>query len=359
MRITIKPHRRKLLANVSDQKLYVMISFSPDEEDTNQENKIAIAVVVDAGCLELKQNEQTGENQLLANNKNVQDALTSELLKSEDSVTVICYSDGASLILQSPFRQELQFFQNIPVPSERMGHMNAGLNKAWTHLCEESDAMIKAILILSCRPTINEDECERIARDCAKEGIKIIGFGIGDQYDEDLLMKMSEKTGGRARHINDPARLYDYFNEELTLLKTQTISDAKAYFDLSTGVEITAAKQVLPYTLDLKTEIVHVTTGYRDSNTFARAPLFHSSMDFGNPIGQRENIYLVEFDTPTRNASKVRLAEIAIIYRMPSSFSGQRVKRDSLIVEYTNDKNEVGIEDDEVLSLKKLIGGFF
>jgi Ca-activated chloride channel family protein len=81
---------------------------------------------------------------------------------------------------------------------------------------------------------------EPIAREAAESGITITTLGLGLDYDETLMGKIAEISGGRFRYIESADKVAGFFLEELYRLDTAYARHVSAVFTPGPGVRIDA-----------------------------------------------------------------------------------------------------------------------
>lgn len=346
MKLILKPHRTKVLADRNGQKLFVLLSVVPEKQDISISAKISSVFVVDISGSMSAYYGGTRSTKLDLVKKSLSEISTLDLFDSSDQVGLITFDTSAYIVLRSePFNKQsfLSAVSSINVGGGTS--MDEGMRAA-IDLLDSADnrhdsSRIRKIFLFTDGETMNEDECIELARECKQKHIEIVSFGVGDEYNENLLMEISDLTGGRARHITDLSIFSQYMDEEISLTKKEAITGADIQFRVSKGVEIVEGSKVVPNVIKLSVS--------------------SDRIELGNLLCDRENSFIITLNVPKRPPSKVRLAQAIFKYKMPGAHGGERTEETTLIVDYTMNQNEASITDREVMHYiqqLKVVDGF-
>ena len=69
-------------------------------------------------------------------------------------------------------------------------------------------------------------------------------FGVGSDFDEDLMKSMAESGGGNSFYIEEPEHSEAVFSEELEYMRGLVATDCTVTFKGATGVQFHAAQQL-------------------------------------------------------------------------------------------------------------------
>lgn len=174
----------------------------------------------------------------------------------------------------------------------------------------------RLILLTDGRTYGDEARCVELARQLQQQGIGITAFGLGTEWNEDLLATMAAHGNSRSEYIVGPEAIVPLFREEMRLLQGIVAQDMVLGLDLALGVSVQGFYHVAP-------EIAPVPLQETwDKNWVAR---------LGEWMGAETQVFLGELVLPPLPEGEHRLLEIALSYRLPHE-EGQKEKRQSLNV---------------------------
>jgi Ca-activated chloride channel homolog len=101
----------------------------------------------------------------------------------------------------------------------------------------DGDGVNRVILIGDGVPN-HPESIEGTARSAAERGISISALGLGLDYDEVLMGKIAEWSGGRFRYVKDAQKLAGFIDEELTRLNTVFARNVQVSLTAGPGVVI-------------------------------------------------------------------------------------------------------------------------
>lgn len=117
-----------------------------------------------------------------------------------------------------------------------------GLSRAASEIRQNSKrAFVHRILVLS-DGAANEGPSsarllERLGISLRKENISVSTIGIGEQYNEDLLFRLADKSDGNFHHANSEAQLFPIFKTEMDDLLNIVAQDVDLCLDFAIGCE--------------------------------------------------------------------------------------------------------------------------
>lgn len=89
------------------------------------------------------------------------------------------------------------------------------LNRAWRAALKSPQNYVRRVLLLTDgQPTVGERRVEVFSREAGEafsNGVSIICYGIGEDYNENILYTIARGSNGMFRHIDDPSRIVEYF----------------------------------------------------------------------------------------------------------------------------------------------------
>lgn len=148
-----------------------------------------------------------------------------KLLTATDSIAVVCYDEEVTTVLdRTPATKEAK-----KLAFERLSRIDArgstDLHAGWTRgadLAKNPDSsgkpISKVMLLtdgLANQGVIDHDLLIATAMRLRADGIATSTFGVGADFDEDLLSRLAVAGGGHFYFIERPQQIHDFFSSEL------------------------------------------------------------------------------------------------------------------------------------------------
>lgn len=224
-----------LLAN-GDSTVYAVIHLSTVARPQRERGPVNVALAIDtSGSME-------GDAIKAARAAALQ---MIDALKDGDRLSVVVFHSKAEVLLQST---ELDGEARADVrdriaameargTTEMAGGLQAALAQVNSHYEEKG---VNRIVLLGDGIPNNASNIEYMAREAARRGIAITSVGLGLDYDEVLMGKVAELSGGRYRYIETSDKLAGFFREELDRIDTVYGRHASVTLTPGPGVRIDA-----------------------------------------------------------------------------------------------------------------------
>jgi len=333
LNFVLKPHRAYLKAQtVEPQKLFVMLRCIPERQIAQTRPPLALALVIDtSGSMRDEVDNTTKlERAIQAAHKLVDDPA----LCPEDKITIIHFDDESHVLLPlSPLQRE-QAHQVIETLEKYSGgtYMGKGLRNALNQLGKEPQDIAKRLILLTDGLTFDEEDCRDLAIQLAETNAPIFAIGIGEEYNEDLLVKLSDTTKGSFLHLNDMQQLETLFRQELQQVVREVVTDLRLKVQTVRGVTLDAITRVYPNLVEV--------------------PLGEQPYRLGNIAAGDYTVFILELTVSgiSRPPSKVRLAQLTMWASVPGLKQRQvEFPPKELFVTFTNDETAIAQVDPEVL----------
>jgi Ca-activated chloride channel family protein len=203
---------------------------------------------------------------------------------------------------------------------------------------------VNRILLLTDGQTWDdEDACLKLADEAGKQGIAITSIGIGNDWNEKLLLQLAERSQGNSHWIENPIAILDAFQQEMEGMQAVAATNLKITARMSAGVKPFKVHSTVPMISDVTHKVV--------SNGSIVA-------DLGSLDGKKGQALLIESRIPAQKAGRFRLGQVEAAYDIPSQgVKGQSVKTD-LFVTFTNDAAAALKVNAEVMNLVEKISAF-
>lgn len=207
-----------------------------------------------------------------------------------------------------------------------------------------SPERVNRVLLLTDGQTWDdEDACLRLAEEAGKQGVAITSIGIGDEWNEKLLLQIAEKSLGNSHWIQNPIAILDAFRQEVEGMQSVAASNLKVTARMGQGVKPVRVFSTIPMISDVSKKAV---TGL---NVIA---------DLGTLDGKKGQAVLIEATAPAQKAGKFRLGQVEITYDVPSQgIRGQSIKTD-MFVTFTADAAAATRVNAEVMNLVEKVSAF-
>jgi Ca-activated chloride channel homolog len=170
-----------------------------------------------------------------------------DMLDERDRIAVVAYDDQVTLIAPSQ-----------PISEHTRGELKRKINElrpgGWTDLaggwlegCREvadrltAEGVHRALLLtdgLANRGITDIEELTHHARELRRRGVATSTFGVGLDFNEQLLEALAEQGGGHFYYIERPDHIPDVFRRELGELLTVVAREAFLSITIPSGVAV-------------------------------------------------------------------------------------------------------------------------
>jgi len=177
--------------------------------------------------------------------------------------------------------------------------------------------MVNRMIILTDGFTLDGDECLRQVQQATAQGLSVSTVGVGVEFNEELLIPISDMSGGNAHFIHDPRDLPKVFAQDLSGVQAIALRNLELKMRLAVGVELHRAHRVMPV-------ISHL-----DS-----VPILDRSLNISLGDLERDSSHalLLELIVPPRQPGTYRLAHAVLAYDNPTQgLVGEKVRSDILV----------------------------
>lgn len=351
LNLIFKPHRANLRAGTPDaQKLFVMLKLIPQLDVAQGRPPLAFALVIDtSGSMQEISGTTSKYSQNIKAMEGVKASGSTKLdwairaahaliddprLLETDHVTVIHFDDEARTLLPlTPLARKQAAHEAVESLRRCSGgtHMAKGIRNAVRELSDLPPHVAKRLILLTDGKTFDEEDCRAIAGECAPQNIPLIGIGIGDEYNENLMREVATTSQGRPYHLQNMALLRDILDIEVGTSVREVVTDLRAGVNLVRGITLDSFTRVYPSLAD-----VSLTN-----------PPFH----LGNIAAGDYTVFVLELTAAgmARPASRVRLAQVGLTGHLPGFQRRDELPPQDLFVSFTPDEESVATVETEVL----------
>jgi Ca-activated chloride channel family protein len=230
--------RRLVAVEVSSQRTVEWVVAAPDLPRRAERAPLSLALILD------RSGSMQGEKL-----RNVQRAAghVLDLLDERDRLAVVAYDDQVNLLAASaPVTAALRGDLKRRIDGLRPGGWT-DLSGGWLTGCREvadhlaAQGVNRALLLtdgLANRGITDIEELTHHARELRKRGVSTSTFGVGLDFNEQLLEALAEQGGGHFYYIERPEQIPDVFRRELGELLTVVAREVFLSIGIPRGVAL-------------------------------------------------------------------------------------------------------------------------
>jgi len=385
--VKIVPHRNYLMADTPDQKLFIELKLSSNKANTvaalsalsnNAEfvnhnistSPLSIIFAVDtsgsmreivSGSTQFTGQTQTidgntynlvtgGESKIGIIIEGLKKFVGSSKLKKTDKISIVKFDDDAKVLL--PFtnvedKNNNTITEAIESLLQYSGgtSMGAGLKTALELMSKETAS--RRIIMLTDGQTSDEDLVRETASELAKENTPVIAIGIGEDWNEDLITYITDKTQGKPFYAKtETAAVMPAADADNNIaIKPSDIPEVMIKeLDRAVSESLTGVSLTINAVHDVK--IDRITRVYPE---VSEADINIKPHSLGNINGTDSTVFIIEATIPERQPLKSRLMQLGLTYNVPGINFRDENPPEDVIVEFTMDESKASVIDQEVM----------
>jgi len=205
------------------------------------------------------------------------------------------------------------------------------------------DRLNRILLLTDGQTWDDEDSCLKLADEAGKQGIAVTSIGIGEEWNEKLLLQIAERSRGDSHWIQNPISILDVFRKEVEGMQAVAAVNLRMTVRMSPGVAPVKVYSTVPMISDVSAKAV------KDRNVVA---------DLGSLDGKKGQAVLIEALVPAGKTGKFQIGQVEVVYDAPSQgIKGRSVKSD-LFVTFTPDQAATAKVNAEVMNLVEKVSAF-
>jgi Ca-activated chloride channel family protein len=205
------------------------------------------------------------------------------------------------------------------------------------------DRINRILLLTDGQTWDDEDACLRVADEAGKQGIAITSIGIGDAWNEKLLLKIADGSRGNSHWIQNPISILDAFEQEVEGVQSIAATNLKVIARMGEGVKPIKVYSTVPMIADISKKAV--------KNGVVAAEL-------GSLDGKKGQALLIESRIPAEKAGKFRIGQVEVLYDVPSNGLLDQSVKTNLFVTFTTDATAAAKVNAEVMNLVEKLSAF-
>jgi Ca-activated chloride channel family protein len=268
-------------------------------------------------------------------------------LSDQDIISVTIFDDQVDRLIESqPAKNRRDIKATLANVIARGGTqisdgLKAGLAEVMKGYSKEH--VNRIVLLTDGQTWDDEDACFRLADEAAQHGIAITSIGIGNEWNEKLLLQIAERSHGDSHWIQNPIAILDVFRQEVEGMRSVAATNLKAAARMSPGVRPFRVFSMVPMIREMTKKALSDGT---------------VSLDLGALNGERGQAILIESRVPAQQAGAFRLGQVDVTYDVPSKgIMAQSIKTD-LMVTFTGDASSTAKVNAEVMNLVEKVSAF-
>lgn len=359
LNVSITPHREFLPADTPDQRLFMMLKLRPTKEATQTRPSTTFVFSIDtsgsmyeivAGDPQVTGKTSTQDGKLYNQVRggiskldivvqSLHALVRSGRLTAEDRIALVRFdSETSTLIGLTPATEISQIEDAIDRLCDFSGGtcLGKGLKQALDLLANQGMTS-RRVFLFTDGETVDEDECKDLAQQFASNGVSITALGVGE-YNEDLLVHLSNTTAGQCRHIVAGAAIgNDVSIMDLPDLLIADYQQAQNEVINNLAMEIKTVQGV---------NLVRATRVYPDLAEFS---LTQSPYPIGAVTGGDESVFILEFSVDSRANSRMRIAQLGLTYDIPGLNRRGELPLQNVVVQFVTGQGASAQVDPEVM----------
>ncbi|AFY89348.1 vWA domain-containing protein [Chroococcidiopsis thermalis] len=359
LNVAIASHREFLPADAPEQKLFLMLKLRPTKEVSTTRPSTAFTFVIDTSgsMYEIVTGvpQPTGRTYQVDGNyyhevtggeskidiviESLRQLIHSGKLDRSDRISIVQFDDRASTIIGLTPATEVSKLENAIAKLRNFSggtRMGLGMHHALNAIADR-DMTCRRTLLFTDGQTFDEEQCRDLAKQFATNNIPITALGVGE-YNEELLISLSDTTGGRLLHIVPEnatgtqvsiADLPKAIAEEFTQAQQEVITNLAMTVKTVKGVKLSRIVRAYP--------------------SQAEFPLIQEPYPIGNAAANDETVFILEFAVESRAASRVRIAQLGLTYDVPGQNRRGELPPQNLVLQFVAGSDFAAQVDREVM----------
>ncbi len=327
-----------LLTVGTEQAVYALVKIRPGGGTALGEMPANFALVLD------RSGSMDGEKM-----DNVKEAVgyVVDHLNDTDRVSITIFDDQVETLVPSRSAKDREEIKGkVAAVIARGGtQISDGLKAGLAEVRKgyAKDRVNRILLLTDGQTWDDEDACMKLADEAGKEGIAVTSIGIGEEWNEKLLLQIAERSHGDSHWIESPLSILDAFRQEVEGMQSVTATNLKVTARMSPGVKPVKVYATVPMIVDVSKKAVSGSS---------------VAVDLGAFDGKKGQAVLIEARIAPQKEGRFRLGQVEATYDVPSQGAiGLSVKSD-LFVTMTGDAAAAAKVNAEVMNLVEKVSAF-
>jgi Ca-activated chloride channel family protein len=326
LNVQIIPHRDLLPADSQEQKLFLMLKLRPKQEAASTRPPTAFTFLIDTS---------SSMDETIAGGKTKREAVIESLLgicrqsqqriSPQDQIAIIQFDNQVSTVLElTPATQTAQIESAIHHLNNFNGGtlMGLGLDKALS-LMSDLPMTSRRVFLFTDGATADEDDCLDLTQAFANSNIPITAVGVGDDYNEDILVDLSGKSAGIPMHL---------VAENPVGTQTSILDLPQMILDQFTEIQHEVITNLAMTVRTVRgVRLIQINRAYPSQASFGMET---EPFPIGNASAADETVFILEFSIDSRSASRIRIAQLGLTYEVPGKNRREELPLQNVVVEF-------------------------
>lgn len=342
IKVSLTPHRGYLRAAAPGlaeaQKLFLLARLKPE---VSARAPLNLVFVVDTSG-SMREKVAGGKSKTDVVCDALQAVIGAPELVVADSMSLVQFDDKATTLV-APTTDRAAFRRRVDDLRRFSGGtmMGLGLMEALNSL--SSANVVQRVFLLTDGATFDEDTCRGVATTLAGRGVPVTCLGVGNEFNEDLLSDIADRTSGKVLHVVGQNAAPPASVLASDLPSVMSVEFRNAAFETITNLELTF-RGVRDVVLEKVTR-VYPTLSDAELKVFAGG----GTARLGNLQANDETMFLLDVSIPPRPVSRVRIAQVGFTFDAPGENRRGEMGPLDVIEEFTNDEALASQIDQQVL----------
>ncbi len=333
VQLTVHTNKNTFPVTGREQLAYILIEAMPTGEVAEVQMPLNFALVLDhSGSMSGHKIENLKAATRLAINQ----------MTPQDLASIVIFDDTVDVIVgNQPVNDPEALKREVDTIRAAGGtKISRGMETGLTELQKGDQAgrIQRMLLLTDGRTHGDEKKCRALAEQARQQKIAINAFGLGADWNENLVDEIAESSGGNADFIPDgePEAILGTFEHEVRAAQGTVVQNATMILRLVSGVMPRAVWRVTP----MINKLGHRALSERDVQ-----------VTLGDMEREQGQSLLVELMIPPRQPGTYRLAQAEITYDvMALNRTNEKVQADVLL-SFTEDPAQAAQSNPYVLNI--------
>lgn len=270
-------------------------------------------------------------------------------LRPTDLCSIIAFADKARVLIPSgqlyDKEQAKRMIRNIDQIDVGSGtEMLKGIDAAVGQVRNAfSPDRMNHIVLLTDGLTQAEKKCKERCLEANRDGVSVSTIGVGDDFNEELLLDIANGCRGKSYYIDDPRDIPQIFADELQGVQSVVVRNPRLRLKLAKDIGVRRAFKVKPLINDLgQLQLVD------REGTVQLADLQQNEVQS----------VLFELELPSRVAGTYRVAQVEATYDLPAQQIRDASLARDVLVGYTPDPALASVVTPQVMNVVDLVSVF-
>ncbi len=268
-------------------------------------------------------------------------------MSDEDSISVTIFDDQVETLVPSQSAKNRDVIKSLIAQVIARGgtQISDGLKAGMEELRKGygRDRVNRILLLTDGRTWDDENACLTLADEAGKQGIAITSIGIGDDWNEKLLLQIAERSRGDSHWIQNPIAILDAFRSEVAGMQAVAATNLKLTARMSPNISPAKVHVMMPMIADVTRKAA------KGGSVF---------MDLGSLDGKKGQAVLIEMHVPGQKAGVSRIGQVEVSYDIPSQGIRNQIAKHDLSVTFTADAAAASKVNAEVMNVVERVSAF-